>query len=90
MMDYVNGILNKVYENKDNIIPSDEIKKLPSLIEIYNNLTKLNCKTCGEMICIAFDSKLLRGEKNIRACRSLYQDKLEKLEVNILLLGYEI
>lgn len=71
-----------------------EMKKLPSPIEIYKNLPKLNCKACGEMTCMAFASKLLSGEKSIKACRPLYQDsnidKLEKLEVSILLLGYEI
>lgn len=94
MMDYVKGIVNEVYEDKDNITPSDEMKKLPSPIEIYKNLPKLNCKTCGEMTCMAFASKLLSGEKSIKACRPLYQDsnidKLEKLEVSVLLLGYEI
>lgn len=71
-----------------------EMKKLPSPIEIYKNLPKLNCKACGEMTCMAFASKLLSGEKSIKACRPLHQDsnidKLEKLEVSILLLGYEI
>lgn len=77
-----------------NEIDAYEMKKLPSPIEIYKNLPKLNCKACGEMTCMAFASKLLSGEKSIKACRPLYQDsnidKLEKLEVSILLLGYEI
>ncbi|MBS5953528.1 MAG: Fe-S cluster protein [Paraclostridium bifermentans] len=93
-MDYVRKIINETYENKENIVPSDEMKKLPSPIEIYKNLPKLNCKRCGEMTCIAFASKLLSGEKSIQCCRPLYEDvnidKLEKLEVSILLLGYEI
>lgn len=77
-----------------NEIDAYEMKKLPSPIQIYKNLPKLNCKACGEMTCMAFASKLLSGEKSIKACRPLYQDsnidKLEKLEVSILLLGYEI
>ena len=94
MMDYVKGLINEIYEKKSEINPSDEMKKLPSPLEIYKHLPKTNCKECNEATCMAFARKLLNGEGSIKKCQALYtkenEKELEKLEEMILLLGYEV
>ncbi|MGL6104651.1 (Fe-S)-binding protein [Romboutsia sp.] len=94
MMDYVQNLINEVDANRDNIIPSDNMRKPPSPIEIYKNLPKSNCKKCEEITCMAFASKLLSGEKSIKRCEPLYEEvnleKLENLETMMMLLGYEV
>lgn len=93
-MDYIKCLINEIYDKRSMIEPSNEMKKLPSPIEIYKNLPKSNCKECGEATCMAFASKILNGEQSIRQCSHLYKDihldKLEKLETMIMLLGYEV
>jgi len=94
IMDEIKDLINKVYDNKSNIEPSCEMKKMPGPIEIYKSLPKSNCRKCGELTCMAFAGKLLSGEKIMRSCEPLYEeknkDKRNDLEGLMLLLGYEI
>lgn len=91
VLNYVKNLINEVYEKRDTIEPSYEMKKLPSPINLYKNLPKLNCKECGEATCMAFASKLLNGEQNIKKCLHLYEDiNSEKLGTILVLLGYEV
>lgn len=94
IMDEIKDLINKVYNNKDNIEPSNKMKKMPGPIEIYKSLPKSNCRKCGELTCMAFAGKLLSGEKTMRSCEPLYDEKNKErrddLEEIMLLLGYEI
>ncbi|MEG1310612.1 MAG: (Fe-S)-binding protein [Romboutsia sp.] len=93
-MDYIRDMINHVNNNKENLNPSYEANKLPSPIELYKLLPKLNCKKCGEATCMSFASKLLNGQSNIKKCipirESYNTSNLEKLEDIILMIGYEI
>lgn len=93
-MDYIKELINEVYENKHNIEPLYEIKKMPSPIDLYKYLPKLNCKRCKEATCMAFAAKLLSSENKITSCIPLYEDQNKEkryaLEDLILSIGYEI
>ena len=66
------------------ITPNYEIRKLPSPIEIYTYLPKLNCKKCGCETCLAFATKFVKGETSINKCIHLKEEgnerNLEKLK----------
>lgn len=94
MLDIVKDMINDIYESKNNIKPLYETNKLPSPIEIYKILPKLNCKKCGEMTCMSFANKVLKNQISIKKCLPIHnscnQKNLEKLEDIITMLGYEI
>ena len=81
ILDYLKDLINYVDKNRDNITPNYEIRKLPSPIEIYTYLPKLNCKKCGFTTCLAFATKFVKGETNLNKCIPLNEHKnnLEKL-----------
>lgn len=93
-LDYLKNIINEVESKKNEIEPSYEMIKLPSPLELYNYLPKLNCKKCGQQTCLAFATKVLKGQEKIKKCLPLYEDNnkesYEKAEDIVLLLGYEI
>ena len=72
VLDYLKDLINEVDKNRDKITPNYEIRKLPSPIEIYTYLPKLNCKKCG------------KGETSINKCIHLKEEgnerNLEKLK----------
>ncbi|ABR48175.1 Fe-S cluster domain protein [Alkaliphilus metalliredigens QYMF] len=94
IMDIVKDLVNDAYEKKDHIKPLYETRTPPNTIEVYKNLPKLNCKRCGIATCMAFASKLLEGQVNIKKCLPLYEEKnnqkVEQIENMIRMLGYEI
>ena len=50
VLDYLKDLINEVDKNRDKITPNYDIRKLPSPIEIYTYLPKLNCKKCLYLI----------------------------------------
>lgn len=94
ILDYLKEMINYVYEKRTEIIPSNEIKKLPSPLEIYQYLPKINCGFCGQATCLAFATNLIKDEYKLKRCKYIFEkgnkDNLEKLENIILLLGYDL
>lgn len=94
ILDYLKDLINYVDKNRNKINPSYEIRKLPSPIEIYKYLPKLNCKKCGYETCLAFATKFVKGEASINRCIQLKEEKniknleklksYEELEINII------
>jgi len=84
VLDYLKDLINEVDKNRDKITPNYEIRKLPSPIEIYTYLPKLNCKKCGYETCLAFATKFVKGETSINKCIHLKEEgnerNLEKLK----------
>ncbi|MGL6107983.1 (Fe-S)-binding protein [Romboutsia sp.] len=93
-LDYLKDIINEVDSKRDEIEPSYEMIKLPSPLELYTYLPKLNCKKCGHPTCLAFATKVLNGQEKVKKCLHLYEkhnkENYEEVENMILLLGYEI
>lgn len=83
VLDYLKDLINEVDENRDKITPNYDIRRLPSPIEIYTYLPKLNCKKCGFETCLAFATKFVRGETKLNKCIHLKEKgneaNLEKL-----------
>ena len=60
-LDYIKNIINECAYKKDEITPNDEMRKLPSPIDVYEYLPKINCGKCGVATCLAFATKLING-----------------------------
>ncbi|AKL94543.1 hypothetical protein CACET_c10400 [Clostridium aceticum] len=92
IIDELKELINNVHESRDKIEPLDEMRSKPTAIEIYSYLPKQNCRRCGEVTCIAFASKLLSGQQNVKRCLPLYEadykEKLEVIEDFIQMMGY--
>jgi len=74
-LDRLKSWINETYGRKDEIVPTRELKKRPSAIEIYALLPQKNCRECGEMTCLAFASKVLMGQQKLNNCTHLYNDE---------------
>ncbi len=75
IIDIVKDLVNDIYEKKDRIEPLYEMRSKPNALEVYHHLPKLNCKKCGEATCLAFASKLVMGQQNMKRCSSLYESQ---------------
>ena len=71
ILDEVKVLINKTYERRLNIKPSDDEKIKVTALQIYGWLPKANCKICGEATCLAFAVKLLLGEQKLSHCKPL-------------------
>jgi len=64
-------------------------------LDVYSYLPKTNCRKCGEQSCMAFAVKLLNGERDIKDCKPLFEERKymgirETLIALLLSAGYEI
>lgn len=70
-LDIIQEKINEIYESKQNIKPSDEMKKMPTPVDVFKLLPKSNCKKCGEMTCMAFGGKVLLGNAELESCTEI-------------------
>lgn len=93
-LDYLKDIINDCYNKKEEIYPSNEMKKLPSPIDIYEYLPKINCGKCGVATCLAFATKLINGSFKVSRCIHLNErgneENKKEIEEIVLVLGYDI
>ncbi len=84
------------WEKRNEIDISKPLQKtFVGALDVYKYLPKTNCKECGEQSCMAFAVKLLSGEKDIKDCKPLFEDKkymgIRETLVSLLLsAGYEL
>ncbi len=70
----IQGLINRTYENRNNIKPNYEEKIKITALQIYGWLPKSNCRACGEATCLAFAVKILQGEQKLNACIPLFTE----------------
>jgi len=64
------------WEKRNEIDISKPLQKtFVGVLDVYNYLPKTNCKKCGGQTCMAFAVKLLNGEKDIKDCKPLFEEK---------------
>lgn len=92
IIDMIKSLVNNTYNQKENIIPLYDMRVKPKPLDVYKYLPKTNCKSCGESTCIAFASKLILGQKNIKECIHLYEsnniENLDYLKNLVQMLGF--
>ncbi len=68
------ALVNRIWEQRDQIEPSYEVRRRPTGLEVYKLLPRTNCKACGEASCFAFANRLAAGQVQLEACRPLFED----------------
>ncbi|MDD5005445.1 MAG: (Fe-S)-binding protein [Candidatus Omnitrophica bacterium] len=74
VLDEIKDLINKTYQNRENIKPNYEEKIKITALQIYGWLPKTNCRICGEATCLAFAVKFLQGEQKLESCLPLSTD----------------
>ena len=65
--------VNKVWEERDKIIPRFAERKLPAVLDIFKLLPGTNCKQCGYPTCMAFAADLRQRMTQLEQCAPLSQ-----------------
>lgn len=73
IFDAVIKILNKVYADRDKIVPTIKAQIQLSPLSLYKNLPRTNCRKCGELTCLAFAAKVIQGESDLKNCPLLQE-----------------
>ncbi len=71
----VRALVNDTHRRRAEIEPNFSRRELPSAMDILGWLPEeeYNCGECGETTCLAFASRLYRGEGSVRECLPLLQ-----------------
>lgn len=77
-LDLLRDRLNEIYEQRDHLVPSDEMRKRPALLDVFQMLPQKNCRKCGEMTCMAFATKLLNGTVALENCPVIREPEFEE------------
>jgi len=67
--------VNRVWQERDGITPRFTERKLPTVIDIYKLLPKMNCKLCGYTTCLAYAAELRTGQAQLVQCPLLANEK---------------
>ena len=83
-LDGLIALVNRTWERRAEITPSYEVRRRPTLMEVYKLLPQTNCKRCGQSTCYTFALKLVASQKKLDDCPPLfepqYADKLAALQ----------
>lgn len=77
-------LVNDVWNRRDQIIPSDELRRRPSALEIYKRLPSTNCRECGQPSCTAFAWAVWRGDQRVDSCTPVFDGQRGDLREALL------
>ena len=72
--------INRVWENRDAILPSVSSPERPQLIEILKLLPRTNCRRCGHSTCMVFAAQTAEGGHRPSDCPELSPDRQSDLK----------
>lgn len=73
------ALVNRIWQNRDEIEPDFKPRKFPSLMAIYKLLPGSNCNKCGYPTCMAYAADLRVGEAELSDCTELSPGNEDKL-----------
>ena len=83
-LDGLIALVNRTWERRAEITPSVEVRRRPTVMDVYKLLPQTNCKQCGQPTCYTFALKLVASQKKLDDCPPLfdpqYADKLAALQ----------
>jgi ArsR family metal-binding transcriptional regulator len=79
-------LVNRVWEESENITPSLRERKLPTVYDIYKLLPGTNCKECGYPTCLACAADIRNGVVPLDRCPLLSKPEYTKNREQILTL----
>jgi ArsR family metal-binding transcriptional regulator len=78
------ALVNRIWERREEISPSFEIRQRATPMAIFKLLPGTNCKQCGEPTCYTFALKLAAKQKTLGHCLpledALFSDARSQLE----------
>jgi ArsR family metal-binding transcriptional regulator len=80
IISWLKNEINRVWDNREHITPSDSTPEKPKLIEILKLLPKTNCKKCGLPTCMVFAAQVTEGARGTSDCLELSSDQQQKLK----------
>ncbi len=80
IVEWMLGEINRVWENRDKIVPKYEAAQRPSMVEILKYLPKTNCRKCGLPTCMVFATQLVEGAKAVDDCPELSEESAKRLK----------
>jgi ArsR family metal-binding transcriptional regulator len=66
-------LVNRAWEHREEIEPSESIRRRPSHLAIFKLLPGTNCKACGEPTCYNLALKLATGQAKLADCPKLIE-----------------
>ena len=72
--------INRVWEERDRITPSEESGKKPQVFQILKLLPRTNCRQCGLATCMVFAVQAAEGGRGAEECPELDPESRERLE----------
>jgi ArsR family metal-binding transcriptional regulator len=80
IMEWLKREINRVWDMRDQITPSEKTPEKPKLIEILKLLPKTNCKKCGLVTCMVFAAQVVEGGKGMDQCPDLLGENRQRLQ----------
>ncbi len=77
LLNAVRDLLNQTWERRDQIQPREEERRAPRPLDVYALLPQSNCRTCGELTCMAFAFALLDSRRTLEKCAPLFEPKAD-------------
>ena len=94
MMEWLKGLINETYGNRENIEPNYERGTTLRALDVFKLIPGTNCRRCGEPSCLAFAVKLAGREIEVAKCAPLfsgeYQEKQKVLLEILHAVGYDV
>jgi len=78
-----------VWEERDNITPSEESRSKPQILEILKLLPKTNCRKCGLPTCMVFATQAAEGGRGAEDCPEIDPENKEKLAAYLSEFNFE-
>jgi ArsR family metal-binding transcriptional regulator len=77
MLAWAQETLNRVWAQRDTIVPSEESRAQLKLLDVYKHLPRTNCRACGQATCLAFAARIVAEEADLTECASLFSGDYE-------------
>jgi len=79
IIEWLKTEINRVWDSRDQLTPSETTPEKPKLIEILKLLPKTNCKKCGQPTCMVFAAHVMAGGRAAGDCPELSEGSLANL-----------
>ena len=76
-LDGLIALVNRTWERRAEITPSYEVRRRPTIMDVYKLLPQTNCKQCGQPTCYTFALKLVAAQKKLDDCPPLFDPHAE-------------
>lgn len=71
-------LINRIWQNHEDIIPCLRERKLPAVYDIYKLLPRTNCRACGYPTCLACAADIRNGVISLDKCPLLSNPQYEQ------------